>query len=128
MSDDAPKRGRGRPVSVHDNRTVHTYLGGFDSWEHVRACHPQIDDVMTGIAAAQTAGQDSTRPLSHQCVFSVLVSCEAIGTQATAAALWCKGYSRATIARYTLAARAASVLIGRLIGQHGWGDELISPI
>lgn len=113
---------------MHDNRTVRAYLSEYCSWEQVRECTPWADDVMTGIAAAQTEGQASKRPLSRGCIFAVLASCEAISTQATAAALWCKGYSRATIARYTLAARAASVLIGRLIGQHGWGGELISPI
>lgn len=115
-------------MASHDNGAVRAYLSEYDSWEQVRECIPWADDVMTGIAAAQTEGQASTRPLSQRCIFAVLVSCEAIGTQATAAALWRKGYSRATIARYTLAARAASVLIARLMEPHAWDGELISPM
>lgn len=118
LSNQAPRRGRGRPALAYDNNRVQAFVITYGTLPALVEALPVLDDVLTGAAAAQTEGQASTRPLSKHCIFAVLVGCDTIGTQNVGEALRWKDYSRAAIARYTAATRTASMVIARLLDQY----------
>lgn len=116
-----PSRRRGRPALSHDNGRVRDALSAYATLSEMLEAEPAMADILAAVAMAQTSGQASNRPLRRRCIGVVLMTCRAISTQATATALGWKGYSRATIARYTAAARTASVHIERWLAQRSLG-------
>jgi hypothetical protein len=91
-------------------------------WE-LKEAYPHIDDGLVGVTHLQTEGQASTRPLSKRRLFEALQRCGSIDTVGVAHALG-RGYSLATVKRYTAAARVASKAIASNLDQHpAWESE-----
>lgn len=104
---------RGRPVLEHDNRRVRAFLSDYLVLSDLVETYPLLDDVLTGACAAKTEGDTATRPLSKARIFDVLAHCDVVCTRATLAVLSWANYGVATIARYTQAARTASLFVAR---------------
>jgi hypothetical protein len=125
-----PARGRGRPTLAHDNRRVRAFMSAYLSVTALTEDIPAMDDVLAGIAAAQTEGQASTRPLSVGLLFRVLASCDSIGSLSTSlviARARGRAYSRPAVARYTAAARAASIATANLLDRFPDWDDVADP-
>jgi len=104
----------GRPTIHHDNSRVQELMVNFDFISNLAEVLPRLDDVLTGMTHLQTEGQASTRPLSKKKLFRVLRSCPVISTAEVALSIG-RSYSRATVARYALHARAASKVVEHLL-------------
>lgn len=120
------KRGGGRPPMRQDNRRVQSFLSEFMKTSELMATFPVLDDVFSGAVNAQTEGEAHTRPLSKAKLFRVLRWCEVIETSAVASVLavgYNATYGKSTTARYTAAARVASMAIARLLETYpAWED------
>lgn len=139
-------RGRGRPPKVHDNSRVSAFLiaaaavdptpGDWRDNTNAPARDPAalvltpwkgpLDDVITGAKWLQSAGQDSSRPLSRVRLLRVLSGCPTISPRAVGQALG-GAASRSTVDRYAASARVASKAIAGLLDRHpGWEADVVA--
>lgn len=126
LSADSLKRGRGRPAIYHDNERVQAFMLCFSSPCELKEAHRRMDDALIGITYLQTEGQASTRPLSKRRLFEALQRCSSIDAVSVANALG-RGYSLATVKRYTAIARVASKAITSLLDQHpAWEPQAVA--
>lgn len=110
MSD---RRRRGRPTVSHDNSRVRDFLLHFDALSDLCEVHPSMQDIFAGLGAAVSDGDTSKRGLLRSRIYGLIAGCSDLSTQAVSEALAYAAYSAATIKRYALAARCASVLVAR---------------
>lgn len=74
--------------------------------------HPYLDDIFSGASWMQPASQKSKRPLYAPALFQMLSCCQVISSKNTSLCLDGRR-SKATVGRYTGAARVASLFIRR---------------
>ncbi len=117
LSNQAPNRGRGRPALVHDNRRVQNFLLNFDSLSDLSEVHPAMGDIFAGVGMAVSEGDTAQYGICRSRIYNLLTGCTVISTSTFSEALAYAKYSAATIKRYTLAARTASVHIARELGR-----------
>lgn len=118
-----PTRGRGRPPKAHDNRRVAAFVSHYPTAFDLGQDRPALDDVLTGAAHLQSAGQGSTRPLSRLKLFMVLQHCQTISTGAVSGVLGGE-CCRSQADRYAAAARVASrAIVCHLERRPEWEGE-----
>lgn len=131
-----PRKGRGRPAIVFDNKQVQHFLSDFWSLREASMAHPVLETIFTGASRLQSERQGSTRPLSASLIYKLLRQCDII-TSENISGCFRSERSKSTIARYAGAARVASMFIWREIerrpswrvqGEGYESDYLFPPI
>ena len=97
---------------VHENRPVQSFLQRYTRLRDLIDEHPRVDDIVSGVLAAKTAGDSATRSLSRSGLFTVLYRCPTITSKGVHRAMGNR-YAERTARKYAAAATAASVHLER---------------
>ena len=98
--------GRGRPARTHDNTRARDFVRRFADVREMQARYPRTEDVLTGVLALRTAG-DNSRGLSRKHLFRILRWLDHVTTREVQALLGSR-YAERTCQQYAVAATIAS--------------------
>lgn len=103
-----------RAPTQHDNQIVLEFVQDFFFVSDLCCAFPEIDDIFSGVLAAKTRGDTSTRSLSRKFIFHILQHIPVINI-AEVTVLASGRYAKSTVSAYALASRVVSRAIQNLI-------------